>query len=55
MLPSLVRLAKIIHRGEPGVLVETAILEAWRGLAGAAEWTPGMVRRVKAELGEARR
>lgn len=44
LLPELVRVASQIHRG---VALETAVLDAWRGLAGVGRWTAGMVRKVE--------
>ena len=50
LLPALTTVAKQIHRGQPEVVVETAVLEAWRGLAGVREWTPAMVEAVGREI-----
>lgn len=51
LLPALATVAKDIHRGQPLTMVETAVLEAWRGLAGVSEWTPAMVEAVEREMG----
>lgn len=44
-LPEMLRVAQKVHRG---VAVETAVLDAWRALAGISRWTAGMVRAVEA-------
>jgi predicted DNA binding protein len=49
-LPDLVRSARQIHQGEPQCVVQTAVLEAWSGLAAVEGWTPAMVRRVQREM-----
>jgi hypothetical protein len=42
--------ARSIYDGEPDVMVHTAVLDSWRGLAGIPEWTPDMVRFVQREM-----
>lgn len=50
IVAALGRQARVVHRGDR-VAAKTAVLDAWRGLAGVPAWTPAMVRVVERELG----
>jgi hypothetical protein len=49
LLGPMIQVARKIHQREPW-LVEAAVLDAWRGLAGAQKWDAAMVQAVKREM-----